>query len=119
MEVDMREFPDLVRTARTNKQNYLSVRDLADLVSNGEIASVTGAMINAIELGKPCSYKLAYALTIALDLDIEQAMRAAFLARVRYSVGKERESLNDYVSKLPKKQKLDVEKITYLSSRSL
>ena len=115
----MKEFPDLIRTARTKKQNYLSVRDLADRVSDGGIATVTGAMVNAIELGKSCSFKLAYALAVALDLDIEQAMRAAFLARVRYSVGKERESLNDYVSKLPKKQKLDVEKITYLSSRSL
>lgn len=115
----MKEFPDLVRTARTNKQKYLSVRELADLVSGGGIATVTGAMINAIELGKPCSFRLAHALAIALDLDIEHTMRAAFIARVRYAVERQRESLGGYISTLPKKQNLDVEKITYLSSRSL
>ncbi len=111
----MSEFNALVRAARSG--SGLSVRSLADLVNKNGITTVTGSMISAIEMGKPCSFRLAVALADVLNLDTQKVLEAAFLARVRYAVERERHSLEECLSTLPGGRKLDVEKITRLPSR--
>jgi transcriptional regulator with XRE-family HTH domain len=84
-------FPELLKSARQSAG--LSTRQLkAELEARGVRASVT--LINQIENAnmKP-TFDFAYAAAEASGLQVEEALRAAFLFRIRWCVDREREAL--------------------------
>ncbi len=112
----MKELPELIKAARQKKK--LTVRGVADLVNQSGEVKVTGSMINIIELGrKPASYRLVYSLSQVLDIEPQQALRAAYLGRIRHCVEKESRFVADFVSTLPKGDRVDPEQITRLTAR--
>lgn len=113
----MKELPELIKTARQKKK--LSVRGVADLVNQSGEVKVTGSMINVIELGrKQASYRLVYSLSQVLDINPQQALRAAYLWRIRHCVEKESRFASEFISTLPKGDRVDLEQITRLTAGS-
>lgn len=84
-------FPEMIKNARTKAR--LTTRQLADeLKAQGVRASTP--FINQVENSttKP-TFDFAYSAAEATGLSIEEALRAAFLYRVKWCLDREREAL--------------------------
>jgi transcriptional regulator with XRE-family HTH domain len=91
LEKTLKTFGDMLKAAR--EERGLSVRRLAELVSDGGIATTTGAMIAFIEKGKPCSYRLGLAIAIELNLDPQVSLELIFRGKFERYIEREREYL--------------------------
>jgi len=98
----MTTFGDLLRAERTKQD--LSVRKLAEIISAGGITTVSGQMLTVLEKRhRPPSWRLAWAITEALDIRDEKRIRmlkSAFKARMHYWEAREGEALNSYLSQV-------------------
>lgn len=77
----------MVKAARQKKG--LPYRHLAERICDRDIVKVTPTMLNSIEKGKLCSYELAIAVALELQIDVKKAISA--LSRDRKTVWSERE----------------------------
>ena len=96
----MNSFSELIRLKRQEK-GY-SMRTLSRLLEE-EGVKASRTIINFVEKGiRPPTFELAYGLSKVLDIDIVEALRAAYLARAEHNLGRER----DYLDKLIRARKL-------------
>ena len=96
----MTTYGDLLHAER--KRRNLSVRKLADIISAGGIKTVSGQMLTVLEKKhKPPSWRLAWAIIEALDIQGEKRIRmfkAVYRARMQYWKKREGEALDNYMS---------------------
>jgi len=107
----LKSFGEQVRKARLERE--LSYRQLATIVSEGGIASTTGAMLNVIEKDfKVCSYRLCMAISSALGLDPGLSLRTLFLARTRRCQEREKQLLESELSDPELRILFDIDRVT-------
>jgi transcriptional regulator with XRE-family HTH domain len=106
-------YPGLLRKAR--ERAGLSTRQLqADLEAKGVRASVT--FVNQIENAKTKPpFDFVYSAAELTGLQVEEALRAAFVFRVQWCVDRERETLRSLAKDKGLSEEV-VEKITSLRS---
>jgi ribosome-binding protein aMBF1 (putative translation factor) len=105
-------YPELLRKARQSAGG-LSTRQLkTELEARGVQVSVT--FINQVENAKvKPTFDFAYSTAEATGLQIEEALRSAFLYRVRWCVDREREQLRILAEEKGLSSK-DIDRITAL-----
>jgi len=105
----MDSFSELIRLNRQEK-GY-SMRTLSKLLEEKEGIKASRTVINFVEKGiRPPTFELAYGLSRVLDIEITEALRAAYLARAEHNHGREKE----YLTKIIRERKLrevDIEDI--------
>ena len=107
----MDEFPEMLRKARQDAN--LSIRQLkSKMDTGGQKVSITRINFIENERMKP-TYTFAYDAAEAMGLRVEEAMKAAFLFRVKWCIDREKAE----VRALARPRGLSpevVERITYL-----
>lgn len=92
----MEKFSELIHTQR--EQLGLSLRDLEKrLKEDGTNLSKTFLIFLEKEQKKP-TFAVAYALSRALDIDAEKALRAAYMAREDFDKNREKEKLVEFLN---------------------
>ena len=108
----MLKFSELIKTRR--EEMNLSVRALEKLLKEQEGIDLSKTFVNFIENErKKPTYEVAYALAKVLEIDVEEAIRAAYIARVEFNKERELTSLNRFISD-NKLNYLDVDRIMML-----
>lgn len=92
----MERFSELIHSRR--EQLGLSLRDLEKrLKDEGVNLSKTFLIFLEKERKKP-TFAIAYALSRALDIDPEKALKAAYRARADFDKNRDRDSLTRFIS---------------------
>ena len=89
--IELKSFHDMLKDGRQSAG--LTFRQLKDKLDHqGTPVSIT--LLNLVEKNKmKTTYDLAHATAAATGLDVEKALRAAFLSRIQWTVDKEKRSL--------------------------
>lgn len=87
----MKSFPDMLKGGRQSAG--LTFRQLKDRLDHqGTPASIT--QLNLVEKEKmKTTYDLAHATAVATGLDIEEALRSAYLSRIQWTIDREKHNL--------------------------
>ncbi len=94
----MKPFSQLIREKRLEK-GY-SMDKLCRIVQEEEGLKISKSLLNFLEKGQRVpTYEVAYGLAKALGIDVNQAISAAYLARVERDLQGEAESLRGFLVK--------------------
>ncbi|MEW6554357.1 MAG: helix-turn-helix transcriptional regulator [Actinomycetota bacterium] len=105
----MKPFALLIREKRQEK-GY-SMDKLCRIVQEEEGLKMSKSLLNFLEKGQRVpTYEMAYGLSLALDIDIKQALSAAYIARVERDLKGEKKSLEKLVNNIQTKG-IDVDSV--------
>lgn len=97
----MENFSNLVFKKRQEK-GY-SMRTVSRLLEEKEGVKASRTIINFVEKGtRPPTFDLAYGLSKVLDIDVTEALKAAYAARAEHNLGREK----DYLEKMIREKKI-------------
>lgn len=109
----VKPFSQLIREKRLEKG--FSMDKLCHIVQEKEGPKISKSLLNFLEKGQRVpTYEMAYGLSRILDIDIKQAISAAYMARVERDLTREKKSLEDFLANR-KVKGLDPDSILALS----
>ena len=92
------EFSELLRRNRAEKG--LTVRELEKKIAQEQGVKISKTLINFLEKGKrQPTYEVAYALSKALDIDIEESLGIVYRSRCNQNEAREATLLRDLLEK--------------------